>query len=149
MEWRPFAYVFSSLIVALVLVPLLYAPLQDSYPLSSYPMFSVERDKPWVRHMRAVDTQGRSKRLPPHMIANEEVMQAAVLVNRAVNDGPEQCIALCQRVSSRLRERSEWALSKRIEIVSEQFDAVQYFLPTGKHQSLQSVVDCQCKVRQP
>jgi len=84
-----------------VLSPLLRAPRSDTYPLSTYPMFTSDRGP--VQEFATivgVDDLGNVVRLSPTIIAGtDEVMLASVTVERAV--ARDQVHGLCEAVAAR------------------------------------------------
>lgn len=90
-----------GLAALLVLSPLLRAPRSDTYPLSTYPMFTSDRGP--VQEFATivgVDDLGDVVRLSPTIIAGtDEVMLASVTVERAV--ARDQVDGLCEAVAAR------------------------------------------------
>lgn len=124
---RLFAYVFGMGMAAAVVWPALADPPRDSYPLSTYPMFAYERGRPVIDQVVAVDGEGRTRAVPPELVANDEVMQAAMTVRNAVRQGPEAMRQLCRRVAERAALLPSFDDTVRIEIVSAQYDPIRYF----------------------
>lgn len=114
---------FSVALLALVLAPL--ARERDSFPLSSYPMFSSVRTKPWISVVVGRDAQGEQRPIPPTLVANAEVMQAAQTIANAVKR--KQAEQLCERVATRVASEPAWADVVSIEVQSRQFDPLTYF----------------------
>jgi hypothetical protein len=118
--------VASVVSLAAILVVLLPAWVErDSYPLSTYPMFSYRRDQVEVVDTAVgYDTAGRRVRLTPTLIAGgSEVIHAAVTVSTAIAHGDTE--ALCNEIAARATARRP-AL-ERIEVVSETHDVITYF----------------------
>lgn len=98
--------------VALVIFGLTAAALspigfsQDSFPLSTFPMFSKAR--PNVVEMPRVIALGEEgeKPVPPSVVASGEVLQAKVAIARAVSS-PAGAQKLCEAVAERLKARGE------------------------------------------
>jgi hypothetical protein len=136
--------VASVISVVAILVVLLPAWIErDSYPLSTYPMFSYRRDR-----VATIDTavgyevaSGARVRLNPTLIAGGiEVIHAAVTVSTAIEQGDTD--ALCHEIAARAVARRP-ALA-RIEVVSETHDVVDYF--AGESTPQQIVVHSSCDV---
>lgn len=123
---RAAALVVSVLVIAATLYPALRDPPRDSFPLSTYPMFSSVRVKPWIHVIVGFDANDRERRIPPQMIANAEVMQAAQTVAKAIRR--KQAKTLCKRVAARVAESPDYAALVRLEIQSRQFDPRTYFV---------------------
>jgi hypothetical protein len=119
---RRVATVVSAAAIVAVLSPALHQ--RDSYPLSTYPMFSYD-----LGRIESIDTAvgydvaGRRTRLSPTLIAGgSEVIHAAVTVTTAIAHGDTD--ALCAEIAA--RARSDGSLV-RIEVVTETYDVVTYF----------------------
>ena len=105
-----------------MLSPLAREPHNDTYPLSTYPMFATNRGE--VHHISTVVevlADGTTVRLSPETIAGtDELVLTAVTVNRAVIDG--QADALCAEVVERLgalrRARVQTEVHNVIELVA-------------------------------
>ncbi|NIR42226.1 MAG: hypothetical protein GWN79_29185 [Actinobacteria bacterium] len=104
----------------LVLVPLLRAPRNDTYPLSTYPMFATDRGAVHaIATAVEVAKDGSAIRLSPSLIAGtDEVVLASVTVARAVRRG--EADALCAEILARV------GAGRRIEVRSETIDAVAH-----------------------
>jgi hypothetical protein len=125
---RLLAYGFGLGLVALVAAPGLGDPDDDSYPLSTYPMFARARDKPWLSIAEGVDDNGQAVRLSPAIVANDEVMQAAATVRRAVAAGPPALAALCHTIAVRVGQDVSYRRVRQVRIVSARFAPVAYFV---------------------
>lgn len=125
---RLVAYGFGFGLAALVAAPGFGDPRADSYPLSTYPMFASRRDKPWLYFVEGVDRTGSTQRLPPRLLGNDEVMQAAATVRRAVQAGPEALELLCRDIAQRVAHEGEPSGLRELRIVAAQFDPVGYFV---------------------
>jgi hypothetical protein len=100
----------------------------DSYPLSTYPMFARARDKPWLNFVEGVDQAAQPVRLTPELIASGEVMQAAATVRRAVEAGPGAMDALCVNIAARVAQAADLQTVRQVRIVAASFDPVRYFV---------------------
>ena len=130
---RPFrrwpAALFSVALIALTLAPGFGE--KDSFPLSNYPMFSTAQPYPWIHVVVARDAQGEQRPIPPPLVANAEVMQAAQTIALAVKR--KQAKSLCERVAARIADEDEWAFAVEVEVQSRQFDPLTYFTsPEGR-----------------
>jgi hypothetical protein len=142
---RLVAYGFGLGLAAAVAAPGFADPSQDSYPLSTYPMFARPRDKPELFYAEGLDAKGRAVRLPPELVANAEVMQAASRVRRAVNAGKEEAASLCASVAERTAKSSGHAGVVRVRLVSARFDPIAYF-ERGREPE-ERAIHAKCKVR--
>ena len=142
------AYLITTLLAGAVAAPLFGILRSDSFPISTYPMFASARaSEVAISHALAVRTDGERRPLPPSAVANAEVIQAFETVRQALRQGPEATQALCDRIAAGLAHSGGQGGTKRVEIVTDRFDAVSYF--KGDTQPLASTVHAQCEVRSP
>jgi len=126
---RALAYVVLAAVLAALLAPPLWPPARDSYPLSTYPMFSRDRGRTSVVATAVGrDDDGRTQRLSPELVGGaDEAMLAVATAARAVAEGPAGARRLCQQVAERV------AASDRRDVVEvavqvEHHDAVARFV---------------------
>jgi hypothetical protein len=100
----------------------------DSFPLSSYPMFARPRGQPTLYAVIARTGDGSERRLAPSWLGSSEVLQAKVLIQRSVERGPEATRALCRNVAERIAAASEANDLRSVEIVRRRYDPVAYFV---------------------
>ena len=113
---------------------------RDDFPLSTYPMFSYRRSTIFeIPRALGVRKDGTRVYISPEAVANDEVLQAASAIKRAIRRGPSAALALCQRIIGRLRSRSELIA---VELATARFDAVRYF--GGDQQPLATRVHARC-----
>ena len=125
---RLLAYGLGLGIVALSAVPGFRDPDEDSYPLSTYPMFARPRGKPRLSIVEGVDTAGAAVRLSPELVVvHDEVMQAAATVRRAVRDGVPALQRLCAEVAGRTANDPDYQNVQTIRVVTARYDPVRYF----------------------
>ena len=113
--------------VAAVLSPLA-AMHDDSFPLSSYPMFARPRGPPTLYAVVARAGDGSERRLAPSWLGSSEVLQAKVLIQRSVERGPEATRALCRSVAERIAAAPDASDLRSVEIVRRRYDPVAYFV---------------------
>ncbi len=157
---RLVGYVVGLGTLGAVLAPGFAAPGWDSYPLSSYPMFTQNREKPLLHFVELVDAAGRRERVPPQYVANDEVMQAVVTVRRAVEGGPAALDVLCREVARRVVEARGVARERNtveargvarerepraLEIVGARFDPIRYFVQGPAPE--ERATYCRCALR--
>jgi hypothetical protein len=98
----PFRRVAAALAAVVVMSPLLRAPSNDSYPLSTYPMFATDRGA--VHGLATaveIDDDGNVHRLSPELIAGtDEPVLASVTVTTSVRSG--SAAELCEEIVARL-----------------------------------------------
>jgi hypothetical protein len=124
---RPVAYVVGLGLAVAVAMPAFRDPPRDSFPLSTYPMFSTKREQPVLEQAVAVGRDGTRVPVAPQWVASDEVMQAAVTVRQAVWQGPAATAALCHSIARRAAGSADHAHVTRIEIVSARYDPILYF----------------------
>jgi hypothetical protein len=119
------ALMFSVLVVAAMLSPALRDPPVDSFPLSTYPMFSSVPKSAWLDVIVGFDTAGSEHRIPPRLVANAEVMQAAETIRRAVRQ--RRAPQLCAEVAARVSLDPDFDHVVRLEVQRRKFDPLAYF----------------------
>ncbi len=122
----------SLVITALVLSPAFGDPSEDSFPLSTYPMFSRPKPDPSLvlTQVLAVFPNGDRKPVPPKLAAgNEEVIQAMRMIALETYGGEERAKSFCRDVADRIGRSSgsPWKEATGVEIVRSHFDTVAYF----------------------
>jgi hypothetical protein len=130
-------------LAAAVLLPIAGDPRGDSFPFSTYPMFS-GRQSPVadIPHVVGLTTDGERVVLPPEAVANDEVVQAFETVRQAIGQGAASTQALCE-------EAGAWAGAHRqdirsVAVVTDTYDAVRYF--EGDKEPLSSRQHGACEV---
>jgi len=123
--------------VLAVAAPVLGSPFRDSFPLSTYPMFSVARpQQATVNSAVGFDTAGDELTLRPIDIGGtREVIQAAATVSRAISRGEAE--DLCREVLTNVPTAAV------IEIVTETYDVIAYF--DESEEPLQRIVHARCQ----
>jgi hypothetical protein len=113
---------FAAVIVLLVAAPVARPPVDDSFPLSTYPMFSWSRpQETTVSSAAGYDAAGGRLRLSPMVVGGtREVIQAAGTVAQAINTGA--AAALCREVLAGAPGQVV-----AVEIVTEIYDVIAYF----------------------
>ena len=129
--------VAAMVAAAAVLSPLTRAPTNDTYPLSTYPMFAADRGA-LHRVATAVEltTDGTARRLSPELIAGtDEVILAAVTVERSVRSGraDELCGEILVRVGA----------GRTVEIRTETVDAVALIADGAAPAAIDSHARCE------
>ena len=97
--YRPLALLVSLVLIALTLWPALREQPYDSFPLSTFPMFSTVRKTSYIHVIVGFDAQGEERKIPPQLVANFEVMQAAQTVRRAIRS--KRAKQLCEEVAAK------------------------------------------------
>ncbi len=118
--YRSLALLVSFVFVALTLWPALRDPPTDSFPLSTYPMFSSVRKTGWVHVVVGYDAAGDEHKIPPPLVANFEVMQAAETIRRAIRG--KRAKQLCEEVAARAAANPDFAMLERLEVQSRRLE---------------------------
>ncbi len=131
-----------SIVAVIGIVPVLLD--RDSYPLSTYPMFSSRRTSIEPVHtVVVVDADGTTRRLTPTQISgNDEVIVAAQLVFEAIRR--DRGVVLCDDVARRVADRYQ---GSDVEVVTEKFDAIDWY--EGRRSAVSRVVHTSCRVPEP
>ena len=128
------------LVVAAVVGVLGVVPVvldRDSYPISTYPMFSHRRTTTETVDTAILVEAGQVRRLSPSTIAaTDEVILAAATVSNAIAGGTAD--VLCAEIAARVDPPGE------IQVVTEQFDSVRWY--EGDKEPLMRVVHASCTV---
>ena len=122
----------SLVVTALVLSPAFGNPNEDSFPLSTYPMFSHGKPNPdlVLTQALAVFANGDRKPLPPKLATgNEEVIQAMRMIVDETYSGEERAKNFCRDIAARINRVSSprWKDAIAVEIARSHFDTVAYF----------------------
>ncbi|WP_437783404.1 hypothetical protein [Sorangium sp. So ce1097] len=144
---RAYAYAVTAGLVLLMLAPLLRRPPVDSFPLSTYPMFSWGRRdaRTTVERAVGVDARGGRRPIPPRLVGSEEVLQARATLAQSIRQGARAARALCRGIASRVAGQPGHADIVTVEIRTDTFDAIAFF--DGHEAPLDSKLHATCKVR--
>jgi hypothetical protein len=146
---RWWALLLTASLVAVTLWPVVRRPLRDSFPHSTYPMFSELREP--VANIDLVvglTAAGDDVTLSPRLIAaTEEVIVAGSLVRRTVRSGDAVTAELCDTVAERVAGESSPEMSAVAEIVvrTDRLDAIGWF--AGDRTPLDTTIHARCPVR--
>ncbi|HUF53548.1 MAG TPA: hypothetical protein VMR52_07215 [Dehalococcoidia bacterium] len=139
---RAWSYAAGLALIGAVLLPLTWHPRDDSFPLSTYAMFSGRQSaEATIPHAIGYTAGGERVLLPPEAVANDEVVQAFETLRQAVSQGKESTDRLCARAAGWAERRDEVV---SVAIVSDTFDAVRYF--DGDKDPVRTVVHSECEV---
>lgn len=144
-----FCYSLTALVIAAVLYPLSFDKREDSFPLSSYPMFARFHPKPTLNEYYLVaasrgDAPEFRRSVPPELIANSEVLQAQATIRGAVRRGPRAMKALCAEVAARVARSPSFDRAGEVRLVKGTYDAIAYL--TGTDTRGREVVRARCQV---
>jgi hypothetical protein len=128
----------AAIVVLLVAAPVARSPGDDSFPLSTYPMFSLARpQQTTVSSAAGYDAAGGRITLSPTVVGGtREVIQAAGTVAQAIGSGSSE--ELCREVLDKAGTRVV-----AVEIVTETFDVIAYF--DGDEDPVQRTVHARCE----
>ncbi|MEZ4452426.1 MAG: hypothetical protein R3B09_23375 [Nannocystaceae bacterium] len=138
------AYAVSLGLCALVVMPGLRPLGYDSFPWSSYPMFSDPRPREaTIAHALALSFDGQTRRpVPPPLLGSDEVLQALATVRGAIRG--HRTPALCRRIAATVAETPGWSDFEWIEIASDRYDVLTYF--GGSHRPLDRSIHTRCRI---
>lgn len=122
---RAFEVGVTIALASAVLFPVTKSPGWDSFPISSYPMFSRGDlgTSVSVSHVVLVTSAGERRPAPPALVGTPEPMVAKALVETAIARG--DTAGLCARVAARAKAEGETAA--RVEVATSVFDTKAYF----------------------
>jgi hypothetical protein len=147
---RLHAYGLSLAVLAAVLSPLRLDPQdprQDSFPLSTYPMFSYDRGRvAAVTVALAVGPGDYEAPIPPSFIATSETMQAMKTLAKSVRQGGERSRELCAAIAQRVASSPDpaFAPARSVAFVRVSYDAIDYL--AGQRKALSRDVHERCAV---
>jgi hypothetical protein len=126
---RTYAAVVSFVLLGAVLSPLARDPSDDGFPLSTYPMFAYARPTTQTIDYAIGETRsGQRRTLDLAVIGTGEVLQARVMLERAVAAGAEDRARLCAAIAARVAIDSELADVATVRLVTGTHDAVEYLV---------------------
>jgi hypothetical protein len=124
---RRIAAIVSVGLVGATLEPVVRAPDDDGFPLSTFPMFATPRPAELaMSYAQAVTRDGGLRGLSPDQLGTGEVLQAFAMVQRAVEAGPRASGALCAAIAARVAGDADYRDVIAIRIVTGTHDAVGY-----------------------
>ena len=142
---RAWAYSVSLLLVGAVLWPLQQRPPRDSFPLSTYPMFSRKRPTELsIDHVVAI-ADARQEAVPPNLVASGEVLQAKATITQKLRRGRRGAEELCREVAERLQGEGDWSWARHLEVRSDRYLVLGYF--SGSKKPIWSRMHARCDLR--
>lgn len=140
---RKVAYGTLAFGVAVVLMPVFRPGQTDSFPHSTYPMFSEPLGRASALPTAVgVDDGGAVERLSPQLISGGyEPVRAFAVVAASISRGDTQ--VLCAEVAERVGKSSRRSITS-IEVVTETHDVVAWF--SGMRTPLERAVHARCPV---
>ena len=124
---RRLAAVISIILVAAALEPVVRAPDDDGFPLSTFPMFAAARPTELtMTYAQGVTADGAPRTLTPAHLGTGEVMQAYAMLQLAAARGDVAREALCEAIAARVARDDDYRDVVAIRLVSARHDAVAY-----------------------
>lgn len=111
-------------LVGTTLEPLVRAPDDDGFPLSTFPMFARPRPaRVAMSSAQGVTRDGGVRALSPGHLGTGEVMQAFQRIQRAIAAGAPERLALCRAIAARVAGDAALRDVVAIQLVSGTYDA--------------------------
>lgn len=121
------AAALSVALIAATAYPVVREPYEDSFPLSTYPMFARPRKTQLtLDYALGVTAAGERRTLTPWLVGSAEVLQAQAVINRARST--KTLPALCATIAARVAADADYADVVAIRIVSGKHDAVEFLV---------------------
>ena len=140
---RVAAALVSLVLIGATLEPLVRDPYDDSFPLSTYPMFATQRPTVQTFHYAVgITRDGKRRTLSTALVGTGEVLQAIKLFDHAVGRGRAELTALCNSIAARVAADPDFADVVTIRIVTGTHDAVEY-LARGKVGTEHELLHCE------
>jgi hypothetical protein len=132
--------VYALAAAAVVAVALPGVSDDDSFPLSNYPMFSVDRGEVNEFDTAIGLTSGGERRLlsPEEIAGGYEVIHAAYTVSKAIRSN--DAAGLCDEIAARVHDDDV----VRVEVVTETYDTIAWF--EGDETPIARTVHADCAV---
>lgn len=119
----------SLALVGATLSALHRAPLDDGFPISTYPMFASRRGVVVeLEYALGVTAHGKTRSLPASFSGSSEVLQAAVIYEDAVHAGGKRLAPLCQAVAREVAADPDLADVVAVRIVHASHDSLALLL---------------------
>ena len=123
------AAVVSIVLIGATLSPLLRKPEDDSFPLSTYPMFAWKRPtKLSMSYAIGETAAGERRYLTPRIVGSGEVLQARAIVERAVGKGGTELKKLCERVAANIANVPRFSDVTRIRVMSGTHESLDFLI---------------------
>ncbi|MFT4975807.1 MAG: hypothetical protein ACI8S6_001700 [Myxococcota bacterium] len=117
----------------------------DSFPLSTYPMFSKPRpEHESFRYLVGIAPGGERQRIPSSKWSTGGWNQGRRQLDAILRSGPEPTMRLCAQVAEKL-SRSNSPVGE-VHILMGEYDLEQYFV-TGNHEPLSEAIFAICFVK--
>jgi hypothetical protein len=135
MNSKAYAYAVSALLLGAMLAPAFWEPTDDSFPLSTFPMFARERSRSEaITSAVLLSADGSELPVPASYVANVEPMQAIATLSKTVAQGRKATRALCEGIARRVVASGDSKLTaaERVLIVTRSVDAIDFLAGRSK-----------------
>ena len=134
--WRLGGWAVTSTVVIAMLSPILPGR-DDSFPISSYPMFSARRDDTSVTLVIAVQRSADLGLdvLPTEATGHRHLTQAVRALKAAVRDGGDRPRRLCEEIAAWV-DRRGGGPGGEVGIVTVGYDALAYLLDGARQPTI-------------
>lgn len=122
--------------------PVLRGATNDSFPLSTYPMFARVIEQPWLTVAEGLDARGAPVRLPPELVASDEPMQAMRTLSVTAGQGRRALRQLCARIAERVARTERFAPVESVRIVRARFEPLAYFEGNSTPSAVEKLSGC-------
>jgi hypothetical protein len=119
----------ASVLLASIVVTAwpMFRPLEeDSFPLSTFPMFARHRGTPVMHQFVGIEGDGTRVRITPELVGTSEVLQAKAVIDRAARS-KKRSAALCRVLANHSEDHTEFRNVRSFELYRVKFDPVRYF----------------------
>ena len=131
------AYAVSLALLGVTLSPLVRAPDDDAFPLSTYPMFATPRETVTTLSYAVAVGEGDIRHaIPPALVGTGEPLQAMAIFELAAQH-PAAARALCEQIAARVARDPALADATSVRIVTGTHDAVEYLLRQARSQEVE------------
>ena len=141
-----YAYAFIAVFIGAVVFPAFQDPPKDSFPLSTYPMFSGSKPRVTLNEVLGEDARGKDYILEPELIAESgEPMQVIATLRRVIEGGWRMRSDFCKAVASRIAADPAFEHIERVRLVTRTRDPVAFY--EGRESGNQEKTWRRCSVR--
>ena len=142
---RLYATTVGVLVVGALLWPVSGRQKRDSFPLSSYPMFTTPRKQVAIyavvgMRQAPADLDG-AQAIPLRFMVHNDVMQASVTVRRAARQGKVAQQHLCRQAAEAVARDRAFSHITTLSIVRDVYEPLAYFTD-GRRLGRRSLYQC-------
>lgn len=115
----------SIALLGAVISAVLRDPLDDGFPISTYPMFAQPRGtRLELAYGLGAARDGRTRTLPFEVVGTGEALQAAAIYDDAVAGGSKRLPRLCTSIAATLAHDAAFADLETVQIVAGTHDVI-------------------------